>query len=157
MLVKILGAGIIVVASMVYAERMLSDEKKKIDDLDAFIDIISYIKNQIDLYSMPLEKIFNEMDADKLERVGLAYPPQRFSDIINSDGLNLDDSTRKVLSDFSSSLGKSYREMQIKICDQTISELLSKKKSISEAFPSRKKTVLALCLGVAGVLVIALI
>ena len=157
MLIKIVGAGIVIISAMLCAERRLTEEKKKIEHLDAFISIISHIKNQIDLYSMPLEKIFAGIDSDKLRRLGINEKPTRFSELMSSDGICLEDDTRRVLREFSSSIGKGYREMQIKLCESTLSELILKKKSLADIFPSRRKTVLALYLGIGGAAVIAFI
>jgi hypothetical protein len=136
---------------------MIAAEKTKIDQIETFISIISYIRNQIDLYSSPIAKIFGDIGADMLDKLHLISSPKKFDDIINANELYLGEETQKTLCEFSSTLGKSYREMQIKLCDKTLSELEAQKRTLQNAFPSRKKTILALCLGIGGVAVIALI
>ena len=157
MLFKVIGASMVLAAAAFYAEKILSGDKKRIDHLDAVIDLITYIKNQIDLYAMPLEKIYKSVDRDKLKRLCLDSPPKDFYEVIDNQELIFDGDIKRELSEFSSSLGKGYREMQLKLCERTLSRLGDKKKMLAESFPSRKKTVLALCFGVGGVVLIALI
>ena len=157
MLIKIFGGTMLIASSVLFAERAISEDKRRIDQLEAYINIISYIKDRIDLYAVPLEKIFKDIDKDKLKVIGIDLPPKSCSDMLISDGLLIGDDARKTLSDFALSLGKGYRETQIKLCDQTILALMSQKKRALEELPSRKKTILALCLGVGGVTAIALI
>ncbi len=157
MLFKIIGASMVFASAAFYVEKILSSDKKRIDNLDAVIDLIAYIKNQIDLYATPLEKIYKSIDRDKLKRLCLDSPPKEFFEIVENKELTFDDETTRELSEFSSSLGKGYRDMQLKLCDRTLASLNNKKKALADAFPSRKKTVLALCFGVGGAVLIALI
>lgn len=157
MLVKAIGSGLLLISSALCASRMISAEKAKIDLLETFISVISYIKNQIDLYSSPIKKILDGINEETLHRLHLNDPPQRFDDILEISELSIGEETEKTLREFSSSLGKSYREVQIKLCDKTLSELEAQKNALKNAFPSRKKTILALCFGIGGVAVIALI
>ena len=157
MLFRVIGASMVLAAAAFYAEKILSSDKKRIDQLDAVIDLISCIKNQIDLYAMPLEKIYKSVDRDKLKRLCLDSPPKDFLEIVDNKEFIFDDETRRELYEFSSALGRGYREAQIKLCERTLAQLRNKKKALTDAFPSRKKTVMALCIGVGGVVLIALI
>lgn len=157
MLVKIIGSVLLLISSALCASRMISAEKSKIDTIETFISLISYIRNQIDLYSSPIGKILDKISSDTLDKLHLTSPPVKFDDLLKTEGLPIGEETEKTLREFSSSLGKSYREMQIKLCDKALSELEAQKKKLQTAFPSRKKTILALCFGIGGVAVIALI
>ena len=156
MILKLAGAGILVSSAAYCAARMISTEKNKIDRLSAYVEIVSYVKNQIDLYSMPIEKILKGINSSVLESIGITHAPSRFDDIIVSDE-SVSEQTQKTLRDFSFSLGKSYREMQIKLCDKAITELEKQKKELTDAFPSRKKTIVVLCFSACGMAIIALI
>lgn len=157
MIVKLVGASLLVSSSAYCAHRMISVERERINRLSAYIDIILHIKSQIDLYSLPIEKILRSIDRSVLDRIEAASHPSRFDDLISLDDQYVGEGTQKILREFSSSLGKGYREMQIKLCDKTISELENQKKELTDAFPSRKKTIIALCFAVCGMALIALI
>ena len=157
MLVKTIGALVLLSSSALCASRMIAAEKAKIDQLETFISIISHIKSQIDLYSSPIPKIFSGIGKDMLDKLHLASPPKRFDEILDANALYISEESEKTLREFSSSLGKGYREMQMKLCDKALSELEAQKRMLQNAFSPRKKTILALCFGVGGVAVIALI
>ena len=157
MIVKLIGASLLVSSSAYCAYRMISIERERIDRLSAYIEIISVIKSQIELYSLPIEKILKSIDASVLKRIGIEEQMCKFDDLMSFDDQYVSDGTQKTLREFASSLGKGYREMQIKLCEKTILDLESQKRELTDAFPSRKKTIIALCFAICGMALIALI
>lgn len=156
MIYKIAGSALILSASALSASRLISEEKAKIVQLETFIELVSYIRNQIDLYSAPIGKIFSDCKSSILTKLGISDVPSRFDEILGKSKLIIDSESQKTLYEFSESLGKNYREMQLKLCDRTIASLEERKKLLLSSFASRQKTILALCLGLGGITVIAL-
>jgi hypothetical protein len=154
-MIRLVGAGLMFSSTAYLALRMIQTEKKKIERISAYVNIVSYVKNQIDLYSLPIEKILKSIDPSALEVLGMEAAPDRFEELILLDGVM--EETQKTLREFSFSLGKSYREMQIKLCEKALGELERQKITLATAFPARKKTILALSFGICGMAVIALI
>lgn len=155
--VKAIGGALLLLSSLMCASKMITAERKKIERVGAYIDIISHVRNQIDLYSAPLHKIFSEIDHVTLQSLGLSVVPKVFDGFILEGDRYVGEETVKVLREFSATLGKGYREMQIKLCDRAISELEKQKRDMEGAYPSKKKTILALCLCIGGMALIALI
>lgn len=157
MIARLAGIGLLVSSASYCAHRMISAEKNKIDLISAYVEIVSHVKNQIDLYSLPIDKIIKGLDPSVIRRIGIDHMPSTFGELIGTDGTSVGEETAKTLREFAFSLGKTYRDMQIKLCDKTISELLAQKKALMDAFPSRKKTIIALTFAICGMTVIALI
>ena len=156
MIYKVLGSALIFGASAMMSGMLISREKAKIVQLETYIEMISFVKNRIDLYSEPLGKILSGCRTSIISRLSIEGSPQSFKELIEKDSAGLDEISRRTLDDFADSLGKSYRETQIKLCDKTLGELEKHKKTLELAYASRRKTIIALCLGICGMAVIAL-
>ena len=156
MIYKLVGSALILGASGMMSGMLISREKAKIVRLDTYIELISFVRNRIDLYSEPVGKILSGCRTSIISRLSVDGSPQSFRELIKNETDCIDEISRKILDDFADSLGKSYRETQIKLCDKTLGELEKHKKTLEAAYISRKKTIIALCLGICGMTVIAL-
>ncbi len=155
MTVRLLGGAIILLVSAFSARSMISAEEKRIRELEAFIKLITYIRDQIDCYSTPIGKIFSEYGG--ISELSPDCIPADLEDLLLNGRFSIGDESLKTLSEFSKTLGKNYRETQIKLCSKAVSELEAQKNALVNALPARKKTIFAICLSVGGVAVIALI
>lgn len=110
---KIIGCGLILIASLVcafYYEKRIKDKLSRYNELISFI---SYIKNQIEYFSYPINEIFTKY--------------QDSSPFINSiidnnlDTKYLTSEEATQINDFIASLGKGYKKEQIALCEYNIS------------------------------------
>lgn len=138
------------------ASYIASAEKKKIEQTEAFIALVKYIKNQIDCYSMPMEKILHSCP-ELLLRLGIEKEISSLSELLSECEIVCGEDCKKILYTFSESFGKGYREHQVKRCDAAVTELEEIKKRLGTEYPSKKKTAAALCFAVGGALLIALL
>ena len=69
----------------------------------------------------------------------------------------LEGEAKHILEEFSETLGKNYRDRQIKLCDIAISSLEGVRGAEQKKYAVKKKTVNALCLAAGGMVVILLI
>ena len=135
------------------ATHVSSIEKKKISRTAALISVISYIRNQIELYASPIEKILMSCRKELLSELGVENDPTSLSELFEES----DKECERILSDFERSFGKGYRSDQVKLCDSTVSELERVKRALEESYPSKKRTAFALSLALGGTLLIALL
>ncbi len=157
MLIRAGGALMIVFASIFASADLIKREKRRIECVEGFLALVSYIKDRIECYSTPIKNILADCDPAILKKLGLDDPVSDFGQMISvCEGL-LSEETLKTLREFSSTLGKSYRDVQIRVCGKTIGELEGQKNSLNAAYPSKRKTVIALCMALGGMAVIALI
>ena len=157
MLIKLFGAAMVVTSGLLASRALVSLEKEKNDQLDSFIALIRYIRNRIDCYSIPIDKIFAECPEEIFEQIGGKEADMTFGRLIERKKILLDGEARRILGEFSETLGRNYRERQIKLCDGAISSLEVLRESEKKKYIAKKKTVNALCLAAAGLVVILLL
>ena len=148
---RIIGGTAIILSCTMAASYINSLEKRKIEQAEALIELVKYTRDQIDSYAMPIEKILLG-SKEILIKIGKENI-KSFSEL--SEGCI--EECRKTILLFGESIGKGYREQQVKMCDRVLSELESIRKKLAEAYPSKKKTNSALCFAAGGALLIALL
>ena len=154
-MIKLVGGALIVIASIGTAYYISATEKKKIEQIEALIALIKYVRNQIDSFSMPIEKILSSCPV-LLSRLGVNEKISSISELASRCDISCEE-CKKIINDFVLSLGKGYREREIKLCDKAIGELEDIKNRLVLSYPSKKKTAAALCLAFGGALLIALL
>ena len=154
-MIKLVGSALIVMASAGVVSYVISGEKKKIEEVDAFIALIKYVRNQIDCFSMPIEKILASCP-ELVSKIGVSEKTTSISGLVSKCDISCQE-CKKIINAFSLSLGKGYREQEIRLCEKVIGELENIKKGLECSYPSRKRTTVALCLAIGGALLIALL
>ncbi len=155
-MMRIIGGSALLVSCALTSSYIISSEKNKIEQIEAFIALIKYTKERIDCYAMPIERILKSA-GDILLRIGVEKDITDFSQLVSECEIVCGEDCKKSLSVFAGSLGKGYREHQVKLCDTTLAELEEIRKRLVSAYPSKKKTTAALCFAVGGALLIALL
>ena len=106
---------------------------------------------------MPIDRILFSCPDELVAGIGSTAEKGSFEKLISGCDVICGDDCRRILEEFARSLGKNYRDRQIKLCDTTVSELESVRAGLQRIYPSKKKTITALCLATGGLAVIALI
>ena len=133
---KLLGAVLILTVGMIGAWGSVRYEKRRVQTLDGWIDLIRFIRSRIDCYLTPLDEILT------------AYAPNRDADLgmlLERSSLYLDEEAKRVISGFEKEIGAGYREEQLRICDFCVEELRHLRKSCAEKAPTRTKLSVTLC------------
>jgi hypothetical protein len=109
---KIIGCGLILIASIVCAFYYEKRIKEKISRYNELISFINYIKNQIEYFSYPINEIFAKYQDTSLF----------INSIINNnlDTKYLTNEEKAQIIDFITSLGKGYKKEQIALCEYNI-------------------------------------
>ena len=132
-MIKLIGGVMIVASSMSTASYIASREKKKIEEIEGLISLIRHIRNQIDCFSMPMGNILSSC-TDILLKLGVSEKISSLSELASKLEVTCTECER-IINDFSSSIGKGYREREIKICDKAIGELEHIKEQLVSAYP----------------------
>ena len=155
-MLRVIGGGALMLSCVLASSYVASVEKSKIDQLEDIILLIKNIRNQIDSYSAPIEKIMRECK-DILLRLDVQEKITDFSQLLSVCEIKSGENCKNILHTFADSLGKGYREQEVKLCDTTLAELDAIRKKLTEEYPNKKKTAAALSLASGGALLIALL
>lgn len=165
MLYKLLGAGLILLVGGYASLAMNRMERRRLEVLDAYISLLRYIKGQINCYAMPVREILAAADPSLLwvclgegfRRLPTEEPSvQSLSDMIGAARLYMEPETERLLNNFSSELGHTFRAEQVTRCDDYIQALGEERRKLAEAAPMRVRVNSALSLCTALGLVILL-
>ena len=127
------GALLVIASSLAISASFVSDKRKKIRHTEAILELISHVRSNIDYFLTPVDGIFEGFKNDALESCG-------FCDVLRKSGIekavdehtaSLSQATEDTLAYFSRTLGRSYKEEQIKLCDycaEKISEELERER-----------------------------
>ena len=145
-MLKFLGALLIFAVGIFAAFVSVQYEKKRLSVVDGWIDLILYIKGQIDCYLMPLDDILSGGDRALFEA---CMSPSNAADlpaILNASQIYLDGDAKHTLESFVREIGSGYREEQLKRCDFFISSLQTQRERIAAELPMRVRLCATLCI-----------
>ena len=158
---KLIGIAIIFICSAAAGFGYTAMLKQRQKYLDGLIKLVRFIRVQIECFSSPLDIIYADFTDEVLDKCG-------FTEILKNSGLStaleqkketlaLTDDTFELLSNFSSELGKSFSDEQVKHCDRYISVLEETASEYAKELPKKCKTVKTLSLSVGAMAALLLI
>jgi hypothetical protein len=160
LLYKMIGSfGIIASALIIYFE-MQKYEKLKLNQINAFILLIEYIKNQIECYLLPIDAIIHNCDIELIKACGIDSDlpnAKNLEELIESAVFYCDKGSADIIKQFSRDFGQSYVGEQLRFCDYYKNELLKQRDRIKEKGLKEQKVRLALCLCASFSLILLLI
>lgn len=148
-MIKILGALLILSVGVFSAFVSVQYEKKRLSVVDGWIDLILYIRGQIDCYLMPLDDILSGGDRALFEA---CMSPENAADlpaILDASQIYLDGDAKRTLESFVREIGAGYREEQLKRCDYFIASLRVQRERIAKELPLRTRLCATLCVCIA--------
>ena len=157
MIMKLVGSVMVLISCLATSRIISALEHEKNERLDSFITLIRYIRNKIDCYSVPIDKILADCPEEIIDPLGGKETGMTFEDILHRKNNLIGDDSRRILEEFSKTLGKNYRERQLKLCDGAISALEVIRDTEVKKYSAKKKTVNALCFAVGGLIIILLL
>ena len=114
---------------------------------EGWIDLISYIKNRVELFALPISDILTGCSREQLVRCGYQEKerPTDLSDLLlKSEKADIE--TQQIIESFSKEFGRCYRREQVKRCELCIAELELQRKRMKEQLPTRKRLTATLCM-----------
>ena len=164
---KLVGCCLLLLAGGYLSTVLTQTERRRVRVLDGFLSLLCYIKGQIDCYAMPIQDILMGVDRsvlaacrgfseDEATRVSRAVAPVTdVSALIQESRGYLETESERLLMAFSSELGGTFREEQVKRCEYYLEALGNERNKLAEALPARIRTGGVLCVcGVLGLLVL---
>ena len=148
---KLLGVLLILAVGVFASYSSVRYEKRRLTVIDGWIDLIFYIRSQIDCFLMPIGQILENGEQPLLQACASISPDGAtdLSAILRASSLYLDGEGKRLLEAFVREIGSSYREEQIRRCDYYISSLQVLRAKIADALPMRIRLCAALCMCIA--------
>lgn len=147
---KILGCALIFVSSLLCSYFYEKNIKKKIDTLEELVDLISLIKNKIEYFSEPINKIFLEYNTKNTFIKNLLESKETAITYFDQE-------IQKQVSRFFSEIGNGYKKEQIALCDYNIQLLNNKLTKIKNEYPNKIKIFRSIALFVGISIIILLV
>lgn len=149
-MLKFIGAIIIVLAGDFLSRHAVRFEKKRLSVLDGWIDLIFYIRTQIDCYLMPLDEILATADKTLLQFAEDRSYQHTLASLFGATSPYLNTEGQRILRGMIREMGGSYREEQVKRCDFYLVSLRALREKLAAELPARLKlcTTLSLCTAV---------
>ena len=148
-MLKFLGALLIFAVGVFAAFVSVQYEKKRLSVVDGLIDLILYIRSQIDCYLMPLDDILSGGDRALFEACMSPSNAANLPAILEASGIYLDGNGKRLIEGFVREIVAGYREEQIKRCDFFISSLRTQRERIAAQLPLRTRLCATLCICIA--------
>ena len=122
---KVLGACGVIACGLWFHCMRERYQNKKLGQLQAYIKLFAYVKNQIECYMLPMDKILIGCNKKILSDCGYTYPsvPRTIEEILNRSVIYMDDYIKEKIEAFAKGFGNGYLNEQIKQCEGFIGEL----------------------------------
>ena len=145
--VKLIGCLLVLASGGGFALTAVRYEKKKLDVLDAWLDLLFYIRSQIDCFLTPLAEILRNADKGLLQGCLGSGNESDVSALLKASSAYLGEDARRLLEAFAREIGSNYREEQVKRCDYYISALREVREKQRAELPARLRvcTAISLC------------
>jgi hypothetical protein len=158
--IKIIGGSIIAITALFSYSEVIKFQKKRIKQINGFIDLIDYIKNQVECFLLPLDQILIKCDKELLNNCGICLSHsncKNMNEVIESTHFYCDDEVIELLNKFSYSFGKAYLHEQLRSCEYYKSELIKIRDKNQEKDTKNQKIQLAIFLSASFSIIILLI
>ena len=134
-------------------------QKKKSAQLDSFIELVSYMRNQIKCYMMPIDSVFKGCSKSILVKCGYFNDsvPKNLEELLNNSVFYIDNESEIYLNNLAKSFGTVYFNEQIKLCDDCLNELNKIREKNTLKRKKDRKVSLAICISMSLSLILILI
>ena len=145
--IKLMGSAAVLLAGGMFSLLSVKREKDRLLALEGWMELIQYIRGQIDCFLAPMDEILAKADPAVLKRCMAKRPPKDLRALLSDSETVLDEESKRLLSRFVGELGGSYREEQIKRCDFYGEALGQRREKLFAESPAKIKgrVTLALC------------
>lgn len=146
---KLIGGGLIV-GSGAYAAYVSSQaERKKLSVLDGWLELLFYIREQIECFLTPQGELLKHASKETLKKCAgnAADAPRDLQKLLGTATPYLDSESQQLLTAFLAELGSSYRQEQVRRCDQYLSKLQRIRGELALELPKKVRlgTALRIC------------
>ncbi len=155
MQIKILGGVCLLSVGAFSAVGRVSAERKRLDVLDAWIELISYLRARIDRNLTPLDELLQNADKRIFSRLA-SKSARDLPSLLAASEPSLDARALHALRQLLGSFGDGYKADQVRQCDDCLLELGQVRRAVAEELPSRIRLslTLALCIPLGAVVLL---
>lgn len=155
---KWIGIALILICGVTTGLALASFERRRCRQAEGFVSLVRYIRLQIDCFSSPVGRILASCDGRILTDCGVeATELPDFSALLAGTKLYLPEDMCRLLADFGTQLGASYREEQLRCCDYFLERLIPPCDRMRGELPKREKMMLVLPIALAAMMVLMLL
>lgn len=143
---KVIGIVLILGSGCLSAHRFQKVQRQQLCVLDAWLELLFYIREQIDCFLTPQGELLKHADPCLLQRcVGNTEAvPHQLPALLACAAPYLSAESYRLLHTFLSELGSSYREIQVKRCDRYSAELEQLREQTASEISKKLRTGIAL-------------
>ncbi|MBQ9802266.1 MAG: hypothetical protein IJW51_04270 [Clostridia bacterium] len=120
---KWLGIGLILLCGIFAGVCFAAFERRRVAQAEGFLALLRLIRLQIDCFSMPVGHILAACDKEVLSACGATAVPADLGTMLATTRLYLSEDICRLLREFASRLGGSYREEELRCCDYYLARL----------------------------------
>jgi len=154
---KFIGAALVVLGGWLIGDMLCRRERLRCEQAGSTVELIRYIRSQINIYLLPLDEIVLNCDQELVGSCG----GKGF--VVSEDGVIfqgenvIDEASRLGLMEYFERAGRGDRASEIRLCDYYISFFDGRYQQLSRECPRRCRLIMTLCLcGAAGVALLLL-
>ena len=154
MSIKLLGSLLLLCAGVWSSFMLARYERMRVSVLDGYMALIRLIRDEIDCFAKPLDRILDEADPAVVSacvgRGGHRHVPvvRDLGYMIRSSRAYLGAEAERLLHGFSEGIGKGFREGEVKRCDECLDALGEQRGRLFDSLPARLRTGCTLCVTV---------
>lgn len=148
MTAKLVGAGLILAASLALAHRLKAAARDGVAQTEAYLDLLRRIRRQIACYSRPFGEICRRLEPELLAACGFGEGAQgdSFAAMLDGAALCLPAEAERVVRGFAREFGQGYLAEQLALCDNAVAELDAIAEAARRRLPERLKLIRCACL-----------
>lgn len=157
-MVKILGSVIIISCGVAFAYLLNGKARTRLIQLEGFIELVRYLRAQIDCFSMPIPTALARCPGGVLEKCGVRSCEniRTVRDLIDECDCSAEE-IGELMRGFAADVGRGYKYEQLALCDRTIERLEEHRETLAATLPARNKLNGTLCVCFSLAVVILLI
>ena len=138
MTLKLIGAVLVAASALIATLSHGRFQRKRLQTLDGFIALITYIKGRIDCYALPLADILSSLSLEIFYACNCPEGALTLDEIVSKSRIYLDEESERLLDSFSVEFGSTFREEQLRRCDYYIEALSEQRRRVADEV--RKKS-----------------
>ncbi len=153
--IKLLGSLLMLLSGGALAVGLARRERCRASVLSAWVELIFYIREQIDCYLTPVDEILASADPALLDSCMCQATPHSLSEVLQCSAPYLDPDNARQIGAFVSELGGAFREEQVKRCDRYLAVLRESRERYAAELPRKTRLCTTLCIcGAVGMLIL---
>ena len=145
-LFKLFGALTLISVGGFFAYSAIRYERRRLSVLEGWIDLIRYVRIQIDCYLTPIDVILSQADRELFVACMCRDTTPTLHTLLECSHPYLSSECKRLLGGLIRELGSSYREEQLKRCEYYASELERHRDAIAKELPARIRLAVTLSL-----------